>query len=453
MAEKNIISKPFAITRREGSTALKDIFYVETRGKQSGNTFLPPDGKSSADLDVYRQITLDEYNGVLVQGGENQNLLKVLPSTNPNETREIFLIKDATIQNNQVIPTALAPERIQRNANLPEFLLSPSIQSSEQSIKDSGLTNNANISPNKATQNETTSTPINVPISQADVNLGSSSIKTYPINMKDDQDRIEFTVLEYSNRSLTSPDILTVGKPGFKKVEGSPTIYLPITKISDTNTVNWSEDGLNELQKGLADLSFKAMVPGGEPIDQGKELMGMTSDEGFGSLVRLSLAGQAVGLNNLLTRATGALLNPNLELLFQGPLLRQFGFGFDLLAKSKNEADRIKEIIKFFKQNMAVRDDVTGFQSTVPGSSSKNLFLNSPYVFKIRYISGSTEHRSIGRVKECALQSCTTDYTPMGTYMTFNDTEKTMFMYRINLQFKELTPVYSSDYDDHPIGY
>jgi hypothetical protein len=41
----------------------------------------------------------------------------------------------------------------------------------------------------------------------------------------------------------------------------------------------------------------------------------------------------------------------------------------------------------------------------------------------------------------------------MGTYMTFNDTEKTMFMYRINLQFKELTPVYSSDYDDHPIGY
>jgi hypothetical protein len=56
----------------------------------------------------------------------------------------------------------------------------------------------------------------------------------------------------------------------------------------------------------------------------------------------------------------------------------------------------------------------------------------------------------------CALQSCTVDYTPMGTYMTFNDPEKTfpMFMYRITLQFKELTPIYSSDYSDsHDIGF
>jgi hypothetical protein len=26
-------------------------------------------------------------------------------------------------------------------------------------------------------------------------------------------------------------------------------------------------------------------------------------------------------------------------------------------------------------------------------------------------------------------------------------------MYRLTLQFKELTPIYSSDYDEHPIGY
>lgn len=453
MAEKNIISKPFTITRREGSTALQDIFYVETRGKQIGNTFLPPDGKSSADLDVYREITLDEYNGVLALGGENRSLLKIIPPSDPNNP-DTYLIKNATIENNQVIPTQVAPERVLRN---PNILLSPSIQSSQDSITNSGLTDNSNISPNKATQSETTSTPVNVPTSQADINLGSSIIKRYPINMKDDQDRIEFTVWKYKNRTLTSPNILSIGAPDYDPVPNSPTIFLPITKISDTNAVNWAEDGLNELQKGLADLSFSAMAPGGNPIDQGAALMGMTSDEGFGSLVRLYLAGKAVGLNNLLTRATGALLNPNIELLFQGPLLRQFGFGFDLLAKSKNEADRIKEIIKFFKQNMAVRDDVTGFQSSVPGSTtSKNLFLNSPYVFKIRYLFGSSEHRSIGKVKTCALQSCTTDYTPMGSYMTFDDDEKTMFMYRINLQFKELTPVYSSDYekeDNHPIGF
>ena len=43
-----------------------------------------------------------------------------------------------------------------------------------------------------------------------------------------------------------------------------------------------------------------------------------------------TLAGMASGNQNLITRTTGAILNPNLDLLFQAPTLRPFNFNFSL---------------------------------------------------------------------------------------------------------------------------
>jgi hypothetical protein len=455
MAEKNILSKPFSVTLANttgGRTPSRYIFYTEVQGRQQGNNFLPKEGASSAEINVFRKISELEYQALELRGS---NLIKRVPATEAGG-RDLFLANDAIIVNNEIFPTQIAPDNVQRFSS---DLKNQIIQTGQSAIADSNLNNNSNISPNTAPQQNqtTTSTPVNVPISQPDVNFRGNSIKTYPINMSSLQDRMEFTVWKYKNRSIQTASISSIGAPEYERISSAGFVYLPITKINDTNSVNWQEDGINEIQRRLAETSFSVMIPGGNPVDQAAELLKMTTGDGFGNLVRLYLAGQAVGVNNLLTRATGAILNPNLELLFNGPVLRQFGFGFDLLAKSKNEAGRIKEIIKFFKQNMAVRDDA----GEVEGSSGQNLFLNSPYVFRIKYLSGSTgdnenapDHKSIGKIKMCALQSCTVDYTPMGTYMTFNDPEKTMFMYRITLQFKELTPIYSSDYSaSHDIGF
>lgn len=449
MAEKNILSKPFL---KNFSSNERDIFYVETKGRQEANNFLPREGKNSADLDVYRKISQTEYQELSNKGEQD---LKIITNTG----EDIFLAKNAAIVDGKVTPTKLAPERVLRE---PNQLLSSSLQASQQSVSDNKLNNNSNISPNKAPQNTPpSSTPINSRTSQPDINFGLSSILIYPINMSPQQDRMEFTIGQYTNRGINdvnSPNILALGEPSITQVKEKPSVFLPVTKISDTNTVNWQEDGLNEIQKGFANLSLEAMKPGGNGvINQGEKLLEMLTDTPFGNLARLWAAGQAVGVGNLLTKATGAILNPNLELLFNGPVLRQFGFGFDLLSKNENEAKTVKEIIKFFKQNMAVRDNI-GINEGITGSNSKNLFLNSPYLFGIRYLAGldsAKTHRSIGRIKWCALQACNVDYTPMGSYMTFNDGDNTMFMYRINLQFKEVIPIYYSDYtqDDHPIGY
>jgi len=90
------------------------------------------------------------------------------------------------------------------------------------------------------------------------------------------------------------------------------------------------------------------------------------------------------------------ILNPNLELLFQGPSLRPFSFQFKLSPRSRSEAKEIVKIIRFFKQGMA------------PIRENSRLFLRTPNTFKIKYVQLGRDSESpfMNKFKECALLSC-----------------------------------------------
>ena len=66
----------------------------------------------------------------------------------------------------------------------------------------------------------------------------------------------------------------------------------------------------------------------------------------------------------------------------------------------------------------------------------------------INYILGNTgdDHPSIGRIKECALTDLNTTYGNGSTYMTFDDPDRTMTTYKIDMTFKELNPITEDDY-------
>jgi len=65
---------------------------------------------------------------------------------------------------------------------------------------------------------------------------------------------------------------------------------------------------------------------------------------------------------------------------------------------------------------------------------------------------GPNEKKALNKIKECALLSCSVNYTPQGSYMTFDD--GSMVSYVIDLKFTEIVPLYDTDYeDDHPIGF
>jgi hypothetical protein len=80
-----------------------------------------------------------------------------------------------------------------------------------------------------------------------------------------------------------------------------------------------------------------------------------------------------------------------------------------------------------------------------------SFFLGTPNVFKIKFLSGNTELKSIGKFKTCALVSFTANYTPDGFYAAYNDSAaggSQPISVTMQMGFNELTPVFSDEYGD-----
>ena len=216
--------------------------------------------------------------------------------------------------------------------------------------------------------------------------------------------------------------------------------------LADGNGVDWANGEAGAL--GVA--AFKAAQAGiikageGNMGDVAKTVMGTGIKEAE-SLIKGSgitnndiasfFASRAVGNNSLFTRATGKVMNPNLELLFNGPRLRQFNYNFRFTPREEREAREVRRIIKFFKKNMA------------PQRVNSKLFLKTPNVFKLKYIfKGGRQHPFLNKIKMCALTQFNVTYAPDGSYMTYDD--GSMTAYNVSMSFGELNPIYESDYDD-----
>lgn len=484
MADIPIISKD--IRRVYGGSGPDSTVIIQavTTGRRQGNIISPLEGRNNFRIELKRPITEEEYNRLESSG------IRFLEKIEEGDRKAFYSIV-GVIEDNEISATDATPENVERD--LPN-LKTEAIDAINEEITNRGEKVSPTVPSNVASTNtqtqEVSSTPVATGLGQGGTK--PKTVLVYPIDMSDQQDCMEFSIFTYENRKLGAETVTlnqfestgggNIYEKGFISVKDQPTVFLPVTKISDTNSVNWQEDQLNEFQRYAASVGLKAM--GGNLENFGESvsnflqstLSGISnftnfakSSDAFGNYVRTMLAGQAVQANNLVTRATGSVINPNMELLFNGPLLRQFQFSFDLIAKSRNEADEIKKIIRFFKQNMAVREsgvkipyteieqEIGEGKKITAGLGGNNLFLSSPYLFRLRYLTSAVNrarqvHQSIGQIKMCALQNFTVDYTPMSTYMTFTD--GTMFMYRLSMAFKELTPLYDTDYaSTHPIGF
>ena len=152
--------------------------------------------------------------------------------------------------------------------------------------------------------------------------------------------------------------------------------------------------------------------------------------------------GGNVSVNQLLARQSGQIFNPNMELLFNGPTLRNFRFSFKMTPRSPEEAEQCKLIIRTFKMNMAPK--------VTSGRGGQSLFLNTPNVFELRYKSGFANHPFLHRFKQCFLTDISVNYTGEGVYATYEGREPVSMI--MDLTFKELEPIYDQDYFDD-IGF
>ena len=228
-------------------------------------------------------------------------------------------------------------------------------------------------------------------------------------------------------------------------------ILLPMPQgISDTNLVKWGEDTINPLEAAGVGLA-KGVVEGENPLTKISQMAGAlksTLTNGNGQdLVISYMSAKAVGTlggnvtaEGVLARTSGQVLNPNMELLFQGVQLRSFNFTFNLAPRFEEEANDVKKIIRTFKQSMAAKTS---------GGTGAGLFISSPEVFQLTYKSGNKKHPFLHSFKPCALVSMGVDYTGSGVYATYEDS--TPVHMKLSLSFQELNPIYFEDYNKIPL--
>jgi len=280
----------------------------------------------------------------------------------------------------------------------------------------------------------------------------------YPLDLSiGQQDVIRFSILEYSP-SLAKENQTTSGGFGSGKsrvvilegenpiVKGSKRIggiTLPIPAgISDSNTCSWNNDELTMVGMELSNFVQGFFNAGGGGAEQSagntlEKLEGAASSGDLQKEIQSYFGSMAVQGANIRGRGFGAAANNNIELLFTGPSLRSFNFTFMFYPREPDEAIMVRKIIRAFKQAMSVK------------RSQTSLLLKSPHTFAIQYMTaGQQAHPYLNKFKECALTSCSVDYTPDNTYMTYGGNEKSMTSYRLSLQFQELEPIFDDEYGD-----
>jgi len=251
----------------------------------------------------------------------------------------------------------------------------------------------------------------------------------------------------------SSDDMVESGGYGPKKIRG--TVILPIPEnIQDNNLANWGAGQMDPLQTIATGIAMKG-ISGPNAIKDTAEatttafnkLISAAKTGTTQSMVQTFFATKAtealLGTGDFqqnLSRQTGSVFNSNIELLFSGVSLRGgFSFNFDMIPRSKKESEQIKDIIRFFKSEMAAKKGAeTG--------AAAGLFIKSPSVFKLQYMSGGKSHPFLNQFKICALTNMNVNYTGSGTYATYSDATPVHMI--MTLAFQELTPIYNEDYFD-----
>ena len=321
-------------------------------------------------------------------------------------------------------------------------------------------------------------------------NYKPSDIMKYPQDMDVNQDHFKIMKYNYQRRDVNASkpryqenqvETLSDGTQVERTVSvagdsvvGSKlmgSVLLPMPKVTDVNGVEWGKSELTI--SGLAAIGAVDKLTGGGRLagkseaekqnDQNikgqlEELRGInpsgSSAKNFASAtytqIVSKLAGFAFGTDldadTYLARSGGRVLNPNAEMLFQGPVIRDFSFSFLMIARNQKEGDEIRKIIRFLKLGMAPK-----FRNTT--------YLKNPDIFTLQYKSGKGENDVLNTVNRfnpggLALTTMAVDYAPNGYWSAYTDSQPVAV--KMDLSFTELRPIYEQDQLETPsnsVGY
>ena len=267
----------------------------------------------------------------------------------------------------------------------------------------------------------------------------------YPETLNQNQDKLKISILKFAPKKFSG--LSFAERSTFtERILGSVLLPVP-NAVNDANSCSWGQDTMNAAQIAASDIAMKTINKGAgagmNSVEQATAAAGKEGGADVKDAIAQYFAGQATGVKGILARTKGQVINPNMELIFNGPQLRPFNFTFKMSPRDERESITIKKIIRMFKQSMA------------PARSESSLFLKAPNTFKLQFLEGSArEHKFLPKIKECAMTGFNVNYTPDGNYATYRNSA--MVAVELSFSFQELEPIFNNDYDqdgDASIGF
>lgn len=313
--------------------------------------------------------------------------------------------------------------------------------------------------------------------------IQSTSRLTYPSNIFNNYtDYIKFDFYNYqgpfsgdgkgtiTDINGVSPDLQKYNQSDgqqYTKYSGVEPIlmYMP-EDISTGYQTDWTGKGFSNIAAGALRSSGAGLAgDGGGTISAFTDLI----KTGAGAVPTFVAQGIATAINSVgagdvttddvLQGSLGVVLNPNTELMFQGFKLRSFGLKFKMSPRNEKEALEIRKIIGTFKKVSLPRygqqpggatDIAKGLQKVInkdkEGSNSN--YIGVPGLCTVQFMKGAKLHPFLPQYKVCAITDVSINYTPDGTYSTFDGDGEGLgspVAVELALQFSETKLVYSNE--------
>ena len=300
--------------------------------------------------------------------------------------------------------------------------------------------------------------PSKVTVSNTKAPTGSMR---YPdVEYKDNMDYVMITFHEYVAPFSTGGGTVAGGNiNAYNKsatdigpAKSTVLLYMPEDMEGEYGG-NWQDTNISNIATGALNAFGKAA--GGDVMGSVSTSLGTVGNSIKNALTKGTLAAKGISellaksnfgsltINDVYSVTTGQLLNPNTEVLYKGPKMRNFSLSFKMAPRNSNEADQIKKIIHAFKF------------ATLPsygGQGDKNLsFVTLPMIADVTFMQGNKPHPWVTQFKPSAITNFNVSYTPDGVWATLPNGSPVATT--IKITFQELKMVYADELSDSGATY
>ena len=257
-------------------------------------------------------------------------------------------------------------------------------------------------------------------------------------------------------------------------------LYMP-EDVSASYKSNWTGKAFGSLTRDTLLASsaqgFNKLKGAGETLTNAAERTRALVGAQAIRAATQKITGDNLTNDDVFSTVSGAILNPNAEMLFGGSEFRTISLNYKLVPRNEKEGRNIKEILTTFKRAMLPSHSIASADVQVfgqGGGDSKltqngrawhNLWLNPnrtsdidgkninlglesgfiavPNLCQVTFMTGGDINRNVPQYKMCAITNCDINYTPDGQWATYSD--GTPVAYTLSISFQETKLLYEED--------